>query len=206
VRVLAAILVIAAAAALTGCPPPGKKAPVAAVPVIPQPAPAPAPAPEPQSLSVPQTHAELPPPQLVPPEALATEQVPETPAEPPSRSNRPKKPGATVAPQPKPETPAPVAVVTPAPAEPPRPTIQEIVSPQERQRLQSAANKARQDTDGLLAQAVRRRLTGSERGLIDRIREFMKLSREEEKSGDMRQADELAERGLTLAKELQSGR
>jgi hypothetical protein len=41
---------------------------------------------------------------------------------------------------------------------------------------------------------------------VKRIEQFVKLSDEAEVSGNMRQADELADRGLILAKELQVAR
>jgi hypothetical protein len=185
------ILVAAMAISLAGCVTAGKPKPVAAVPAPPQPVVA---APAPQPLSIPQTRVDLPAPQPVNPQALATA----PPAEPPA----PVQPKAAAAPVRR--APAPQPKADPQP-EPSRPPIQEILPAEVQKQLQASAQRHKAEIRTLLAQAQRRRLTAAERGAVARINQFVKLSDDAEKSGDMRSADELAERAHILAKELQSG-
>lgn len=191
------ILVAAMALSLGGCAPLGKKKPVAVAPAPPQPPP---PAPAPQPLSIPQTQVELPAPQPVDPDALATA----PPAEPPAPA-QPKPVPAPVRRAP-PQPPQPKADPAPPPPEPTRPPIQEVLPAEVRKQLQASAQRHKAETRALLTQAQRRRLTASERSTVARINQFVKLSDDAEQSGDMRSADELAERAHILAKELQSGR
>lgn len=186
------ILVAAVAFSLVGCALSGKPKPVAATPAPPQPAAAPA---QP-ALSIPQTQVYLPAPQPVDPEALATAPLAEAPA--------PAQPRPVAAPARRPPAAQPKA--EPAPAEPPaRPPIQEVLPAREQKRLQVSAQKHKAAIRAVLAQVQRRRLTDAEQSTIAHVYQFVKLSDDAEKSGDMRSADELAERAHILAKELQSG-
>jgi len=188
------ILVAAMAFSLAGCVFSRKPKTVAAVPAAPQAA---APAPAPQPLSIPQTRVNLPAPQPVDPAALATAPPPEPP------------PPVQAKPAPTPVRRAPVTLpkADPAPPEPspPRQPIQEILPAEEQKRFQARAQGHKVEIRTLLGQAQRRRLTAEERSTVAHINQFVKLSDDAEKSGDMRSADELAERAYILAKELQSG-
>ena len=162
-------------------------------------APAP-PVPQAQPLSVPQTQVELPRPQPFNPDALATA-PPVTgppPAAPPANPQPPQRrpAGPATPPGPKPDSP---------PTETARPPIQEIVPAAVQQQLQRSAQDHRQQVGQLLAQAQRGKLSVSQQNLVKRINQFVKLSIDAEKAGDMRSADELANRAYILAKELQSG-
>jgi len=81
---VAAILAAAFAISLAGCILKGKPAPVTATPVVPKPAAPPAtPAAPPPPLSVPQIHPDLPAPQPLSTEALASAEGPGEPVAPP---------------------------------------------------------------------------------------------------------------------------
>ena len=58
----------------------------------------------------------------------------------------------------------------------------------------------------MLQQAQARRLNRQQSSLVKRIEQFVKLSDDAEQSGNMREADEFAERALVLARELKSAR
>jgi hypothetical protein len=186
------ILVAAMAVPLAGCALGGKPKPAPVVPAPPQPVAA---APAPQPLSIPQTRVDLPAPQPVDPEALvtATQLEPAPPAQP--------KPAPPVrrppAPQPRVDPPAP---------EPPRKPIQEVLPAEVQKQLQASAHRHKADIRVLLTEAQRRRLTADERSTVASVNQFVKLSDDAEKSGDMRSADQLAERAHILAKELQNGK
>lgn len=188
------VLVAAMAISLAGCVLSGKPKTVAAAPAPPKPS---APAPPPEPLSIPQTRVDLPAPQPVNPEALATAPpvepappVPVKPAQPAQRGNH------TAAPPPKPaEQP---------PADPPRQPIREILPADEQKHFQAHAEQRQADTRALLAGAKPRSAT--ERRMVGDINQFLKQSVQAEASGDMRSADQLAERAYILAKELQSGK
>jgi hypothetical protein len=205
-----AVLAAVMALSLAGCVLRGRQQAAKNVPPPPKPASAPAPA-APRQLSVPQTNVQLPPPQPVSPEALAAAPQPAAPAEtaPPPKPAR-RQPGP-VGPQPKPEAPPAVqqAPVTPPPqpdAEPQRPALGEIVPVEEQKRLQAAAQEARRATRQMVDQAQARGLSQADQNRVRRIEEFLKLSEEAQTGGNMRQANELAQRGLILARELQVAR
>jgi hypothetical protein len=188
------ILVAAMAFSLASCVLARKPKPVAAAPAPPQPA---APEPAPQPLSIPQTRVTLPAPQPVDPAALATAPPAEPP--PPVQARPAPAPARRApAPQPKADPPAP----EPSPTRQP---IQEILPAEVQRQLQASAQRHKAEIRALLAQAQRRRLTADERSTVAHINQFVKLSDDAEKSGDMRSSDELAERAYILAKELQSG-
>jgi hypothetical protein len=199
-----ALLVPLIALGLSGCF--LKKTPVvkpAATPINPAAVPAPAPPPEP--LSVNQTSVQLPPPQPVTPEAALTTQLPEeTPA--PAAPVRPARPAVNrpgTATQTRPPEPAPPPVATPpATAEPDRAPLQEQLPDTEIKRLQEEATARKNEARQLVVQARKRHLTRQQSGMVDRIDSFIKQAEEAAIRGDMRQASELAERALVLAKEL----
>jgi hypothetical protein len=185
-----------------------KKTPVAAAaPPPPKPAAAPTPAPPPEPLSVPQTSVQLPPPQ--PPltqEAIDTTQPPEEtpvvvlPARPSGRPSGSRQ--GTGAPRPAPEQPAPPAAAPPATAEPDRPPLTEQLLPTEVKRLQDEATARKNEARQLVNQARRGHLNRQQTGMVERINSFITQAEQAENRGDMRQASELAERALVLAKEL----
>lgn len=199
-RSLPFLLTVSMAIALAGCalrgkPPAAKATPVAAVPVV---TPAPPP-PPPAPLSIPQTTVELPAPQPVTPEALASTLPPDEPALPASTPPR--------APRPKPAAPKPAEPqVTPPPAQPvetERPTIQEVLPADQQRRFQQEADDFRREIRQRVEQAEKRQLNYRQRNLLNRIRSFEKQSADAQVRGDMRQARELAGRALVLARELQ---
>jgi hypothetical protein len=207
-RYLAVILAAAIAISLAGCVLKGKPATASAVPVVPKPAAAPAPPPAPPPpLSVPQTHPELPAPQPVSAEALATAELPgEPPAPPPAPPKAPRKGNASSARR-NPEAAPPTPAVVAPPAEPdPRPPIQEIVPAEDLTRLKASADAHKLEIRNLLEQLPRRGQTTEQKAAVDTIRSFVRLSDEAERSGDMRKANELAERGLVLAQGLRGAR
>lgn len=192
------VLVAVLAMSLAGCILTGK-------PKTPPPTPAPpvpAPTTPPEPISIPQTQVTLPPPQAVSQEALRVVQQPvEQPAPessapsvaPPKAPAHPTTPPTPTKPE---ETPA-------APEPEPRPPIQEILPAGEQQRLQHEAQDRRAQAGALVEAATRRKLSTREKGRVEDINQFVKQSDQAEKNGDMRAADQFAERALILAKELQ---
>jgi hypothetical protein len=176
-----------------GCPA-GSKKPAAQVPAAPAPA-----APQPASgpLSVTQTQVALPPAQVVPPEAYETAPTPTVVVEPsaPPRTPARRQPAAT-----RTETPAPAPAA--AQPEPTRAPVQEIVPADVQKRLQESAQNARREIKRIVDQANARHPARQQKTIIDRIESFVRLSDEAEGRGDMRQASELADRALVLAREL----
>ena len=173
---------------------------VKAAPPPPAPAAVPAAAPPPQPLSIPQTEVHLPPPQPVSPEAAASaqppEEVPHAAPPAPRPVSRPRAPAAT-----RPETPVPTPAAPPA-AEPERPPLQEVLPAAEQKRFQEEAAGRRREVRQLVDPLDRRRLSRQQRALLDRIQSFLKQSDDAERQGEMRQASELAQRALVLAREL----
>lgn len=191
-RIAEALLIAALSIGLNGCA--GKPKTVSAAPAPPKPVPSPAPAPPPEPLSIPQTHVQLPPPQPLTPEALATTQLPGEPAPVPAPPPRPTN-------RPKPAARPPVEAPAPAPAvEPGRAPISEVLPAAELKRLQDEAAGRAQETRKLIQQIPPRRRQQDSR--VRRIETFLKQSQEAERRGDMRQASELAGRALVLAREL----
>jgi len=206
-----AILTTAIAISLAGCVLRGKPAAVSTLPVTPRPAEVAAPPPAPPAaLSSPQTHPELPAPQPLSAEALATTELPGEPPPPLPPPPRVSKKGNASPPRPRPEA----APATPPPATPaatpaeldPRPPIQEIVSPEDSSRLKASADTHKSEIRRLFGQLPWRELTKEQRDVVDTIRSFVRLSDEAEQGGDMRKANELAERGLVLAQGLPGAR
>lgn len=195
-----AILVASMAISLAGCMLRGSPKKVYAAPATPKPAVA-APAPPPPALSIPQTQAELPPPQPLSAEALATTLPPEegpapaTPAAP--------KPVRRASQAPRVDPPTQQATVPVPPPEPERPPVQELVSADEQKQLLADAQRDRQDARHRLEQAAARHLNRQQQGWKKNIESLLTLSEDAEKRGDLRQARELAGRASVLAKELQ---
>jgi len=207
------ILVAAMAAWLTGCVLTGKQGRnTAAIPATPRQVAPPVvpPPPPPSQLSIPQTQVELPPAQPVSDEARKTTEAPGEVAAAPPPVTRPKRPAnrdpaaTTRTETVGPATPPPAAA--PPPVENERPNIQEIISPQEQSRLQAEATKSKREIQQRLDQARRRRLNPQETAIRDEVASYLRLSNEAEKQGDMRKANEFAERGLLRAKDLNGGR
>ena len=195
------ILVAAIAIPLAGCVLSGKPKPVAAAPAPPKPA---APAPPPEPLSIPQTQVQLPAPQPWNPDALNTE-----PREQPAPQTQPKAAAppqhqarTSAAPAKPPDSP-PAAAEQPAP-EPARTPIHEVMPEDERNRLRDEAHAHQEQTRKLLAEA--RPHNRNQLRAKNEIEQFLKQSQDAEIAGDLRLADQLAERAHTLAKELQSGK
>lgn len=196
-----AVLVAVITIPLAGCVLSGKPK-VAAIPAPPQTT---TPATPPEPLSIPQTHVDLPAPQPVNPEALATapppEPAPRTPAKPAAPSTRQPRTGTGgAAPLPK----TPDQPLAPEPEQPVRTPIGEILSADEQESLRKSAHGHQAETRALLAGAKPK--TANQSRTLTEIRQFLKQSEDAENAGDMRLADQLAERANILAKELQSGK
>jgi hypothetical protein len=203
-----AILIVAAAILLSGCP--IQRTPKVTTPPAPQPAPAPAapaPAAATQPLSMPQTEVKLAPEQPIDPEALAQEPTTASPQEapPPTRPTRPR---------PRPAPPAATSTETPAaPAAPPvvtppetdRGTVRELLPEAERIRLKNSAEAHRREVTGWLNGSKGRRIDPNNPTVV-RIRSLLAASLEAEGKGDMREASDAADRAVAWLRELQSGR
>jgi hypothetical protein len=183
----------------------------------PPPAPKPAePAVRPEPLSIPQTQTQLPPPQPITPEALATVQSPpQTPEAQttPATNSRPLRRTGPVA-GPKPESAVGPAVAgqsataqaapptTPTPDTEPRAIVQEIIPPAELKQLQESVAARKQEIRKVLDAVQSRQLTHDQRASVLRIQSFLQQSEDAEKKNDWRQANTLSERAQVLAKEL----
>jgi len=193
-----AILAIAAAIALGGCSVKKQPQTVSAAPPAPKPA---VPAKPAEPLSIPQTNVELPPPQLVPSDALPPPEPGTTPAPAPANTrqqNRPpqQRPGTQ---PPKPEPAAPSTPERPSVTE--RAPIAEVLSAAEAKRLQDEAHgRANEAKQTIASLSARRR--NQQKSVIDRINTFLTQAQEAERRGDMRQASDLAGRAAVLAREL----
>jgi hypothetical protein len=190
---LASLALLQSSCLLGGKP---KTSTAAVAPPAPKPVAA-KPAAPPEPLSSPQTQVELPPPQLLNPDAVALPTAkPETGAPPPTTS-RPVRRAAP--PAPKPDTSAPVVAPPPEPELPP---VQEVLTTSERKRLQESANNRKAEIAQLLTQIKSHRIGTEANREVKRIQSLVTQCTEAEKRGDMRQADALAERALILAREL----
>jgi hypothetical protein len=92
-------------------------------------------------------------------------------------------------------------VPTPPPAEERHPIL-EVLPAAELKRLQEEAQARRREVRQVVEPLDRARLSRQQRGILDRVETFLKQSDEAERRGDMRQASELAQRALVLAREL----
>jgi hypothetical protein len=201
-RAHAFLLVPTIAIGLGGCV--LKKTPTAkAAPAPPKPAATAAPAPPPEPLSAPQTTVQLPPPQPLTAEALQSMQPPETtPAPPPPPRSRPSGSRRDTNTQRPPVEAPPPVVAPPTNPEPERPPLQEQLPPTEIKRLQEEATARKTQARQLVDQARRHHLSRQQNGMVERINTFLKQADDAERRGDMRQASELAERALVLARAL----
>ena len=185
---------------------------VSAAPLPPKPAttaPASVAPASPVLLSIPQTVAELPAPQPISPDALATLKQPEEPAESQPGPRVPPRRGPVAGP-PRAE-PAPAAAQPQTPQPPPpeqveRPPITEILPEAEKKRLQESADARKRDIKKVLDQTDPRRLNNAQKDLVARIRTLVQQSDEAGTRNDWRQADALAGQALFLVRELQGGR
>ncbi len=208
------ILGVALALLLSGCLLSGKQTQKAsATPPPPKPASsAPASAePAPKTpLSIPQTVAELPAPQPISADALATTKPPEEAAESQPARTPPRRSGPVAGPpraEPTPPAPAAAAPPPPVPEQPvERPPIQEILPAAEQKRLQESADGRKRDIKKVLDQTDLRKLNPGQRDLVARIRTLVSQSDDAGMRNDWRQADALAGQALVLVRELQSGR
>jgi hypothetical protein len=171
----------------------------------------------PPPLSTPQTDVQLPPAQAPTPEALATIQVVEelpSPAQPPAAKPAARRPPATNAPPPKPETPA----STPAPAETPPapppnppaaeepPRLQRLYTEDEKRRVMADLERRKAEIDVLLKGISPGRLSADQKSVLDGIHSLLNSAESTAQHGDYSSADKLSARALFLAKELASGR
>src|SRR5262249_15058668 len=156
----------------------------------------------PENLSIPQSHPDLPPPQPLSAEALATTQPSEDrtpPALPTTRVPRPKPNIPAASPKPENTAPAPTAA---APTE--TTAIRQIVSPGEEQRNKQLADDFRRETQQRLAM-VPASVQRSRKETVDHISNFLRQSQDAESHRDMKQAAVLAEKALNLARGLTGG-
>ena len=167
-----------------------------------------APAP-PALLSIPQTVAELPAPQPISPDALATLKQPEEPVESQPGPRVPPRRGPVAGP---PRAAEPTSAAQAQPPQPPppeqveRPPIQEILPEAEKKRLQESADARKRDIKKVLDQTDPRRLNNAQKDLVARIRTLVQQSDEAGTRNDWRQAESLAGQALVLVRELQGGR
>jgi len=202
------ILVTAILLAATACQFSGKaqavKTPPAPV-AVPAASAKPAPAP-PEPLSTPQTDVQLPPPQPVSPEALATiqptpEPAPEPPVPPPAKPVRKQ-----TAAKPEPAAPAqepPAAAVPPA-EEPIR--LQTVLTDDQRRRIAADLDSRKAQITTFLRQVNPRRSSTHQKNMAENVRSLLKVAEDAAKRGDMTSADSLSERALILARELANER
>jgi len=193
------IVALCLATSLAGCALRGAPKTAKATPPPPKPSAAPAPEPS-QPLSIPQTRVEFPRFQPVDPEALILAPPPPeppAPVNPPRPARRPVE--STAASAAKPEA-------TPPPAEPERPTIQEIIPAAEQNRLRDSIERRRAEVNQILSQAQNRRQTKLQQSVVKTIQSFLNLADEAKNHGDLRAADAMAERAQVLAREFQSAR
>ncbi len=160
-------------------------------------------------LSIPQTQVQLPSPQPLNPSAVpapAEAREPEPEPAPPPRPARRATPTVMGPAAPKSaETPAPTPVQAPAQLEE-RPRLEEIVPQEERRKLADQIAARKREIDEALRQASGRPLSDHDRNIVDRIKSFLQLSDQAAARGEMRQADELSDRALILARELRVAR
>jgi len=197
-----AILAACLALSFTGCVLRGKQ-PVAKA-TTPPPVVTPPPPPPPKPLSTPQTDVQLPAYQPLTPEAIASTLPAE---EPPPPAPAPKPPARGARPQgttpPKTVEVTPQGPPVPATPEPEQPRIQDALTPDEGKRLQEEAESNKREIRQRIDAIPPHRLNRQQNILMKRIRTFVDQSDEAQRRGEMRQAAELAQRALVLAKELQ---
>jgi hypothetical protein len=158
-------------------------------------------------LSTPQTEAQLPAPQPISPEALATVQQP-VEVEPVELPPPPKLPRRTSPPNPPrvDAGQAEVPQVAPPTVEEPRGRIQPMVPAEEARRIMDEIQKRKSEITTLVNRAKGRRLSENEQDALERIPSLVAQTDEAVGRGDIRQADKLSELALTLARTLQNER
>jgi hypothetical protein len=197
-----AILAALLALPLTGCVLRGKQ-PVARATTPPKPVLPPPPAPPSKPLSTPQTDVQLPAYQPLTPEAIASTFPPEEPPPSPPPPKAAPRSRTQVSTTPKPVEVTPQGPAIPQPAEPGPPRIQDELSSDEINRLREEADNTKREVKQRIDSLPTHRLNRQQNILVKRIRTFIDQSADAQKRGDMRQAAELAQRALVLAKELQ---
>jgi protein TonB len=164
-----------------------------------------------EPLSIPQTQVRLPNPQPIDPEALAAPPVnvpADTPA--PRRTHAgPKRSG----PQPppvtspgKPESAETAEAPPPAPTESPRPPIGPVLPDEERRRLNEDIASRLKEVEQRLTRIAGLRLSDPQKSSVQTIRSFVDLSHKALEQGDIQKANDLAEKALILAQELDRAR
>jgi hypothetical protein len=193
------IVAVLMAIPLAGCFLKGKQVTPAPAPVKPVAKVVVTPPPQPPPLSIPQTHAQLPAPQPIPEEALATavpvEEETHAPLAQPVKPP-PRRPTTRAGPPPV-EIPGATQPVAP---EPERPQIQENLPPEQQTQLREQANASRREIQQLVARVPRP--NRQQRDVINRINGLLKQSEDREGKGDQLAAKQLAERALVLARGL----
>lgn len=81
-----------------------------------------------------------------------------------------------------------------------------MLSDVERRRLNEDIASRLKDVDQMLGRITALRLSEAEKGSVERIRSFQKLSREAMDHGEIQQASALADRAVLLAQEVLRGR
>jgi hypothetical protein len=175
-----------------------KQRPVAtAAPPAPKPQPAAAATPvDVEPLSIPQTEVRLPEPQPIPAEALATAELPV----PPQVEVPMSKPGR-VASGP---APPPLPRVEPEPPGPeaPGPRIQTLIPESDRRRFNLAIDGRRREIQQILSKLEASSPNTEQREAMARVSSLVSLADQAAERGDLRQADALSARALSLARGL----
>jgi hypothetical protein len=83
--------------------------------------------------------------------------------------------------------------------------MQEIIPQTDLKRLQDSAQGRKREVAGILEQFHGRKLSKPLLIKVGEINNFVKLSDDFEKRGEMRQADAMAEKAQILARQLQNG-
>jgi len=83
--------------------------------------------------------------------------------------------------------------------------MQEIIPATDQKRLQESAQSRKREVAGILEPFHKRRLSRPLQIKVGEIDNFVKLSDDFEKRGEMRQADAMAEKAQILARQLQNG-
>lgn len=193
-RLWALLILLTLAPAMTSCWPFRKKKPVA---------PAPLPPPQ-QQQTAPPKPIQFPPPPAIEP-SPSKSPIPEEPQEqlpPPPVKKRPSPAGPRVSPAPAPQEPE----VEPVPETPPAPTpsLQPILSPEQKQELETAVRTRITSARLSLASIQRRSLTQEQKAAVNQIRVFIEQAEEARKT-DLIRASNLAERADVLARDLVAG-
>jgi hypothetical protein len=206
------ILAAAMALSLSGCVLRGKPRIANTAPAPPQPVIQPTLTPPSEPLSVPQTQVDLPQPQPLTAEAVAsTQPLEETPIA--AAPHIPKPPKTKPSPAAGAQRTEP-ASPSPAPGPPPpqpqpadeRPPIQVIVPAAELNRLRADAINSRHEIVQMLDQIRKRHLSRQDQDKKEQVQSFVTLCDQALKKGDVSQANAAAVRGLELAKQLVDGR